>query len=204
MNARFITLTTWSVVAAVVVAAIGLSYYGGRRAGALDVRRQITADSLHHVTKALELTAPVLRAQHQATQVENRKDSTARVVRAAARRQVRIVSDSQVAAVSLTDTNVVGPTQSVPPMLVELVRLDDATIAQDSITIRAQAAELGTLYRRDTLHTEREHLLEEEVAEAKGPRCGRRCGFALGAVAVYAATHPAQIVGAIVRLVKIF
>lgn len=201
----------WSIVALLLVALVGATYYLGRRAGARDVRGEIRADSVHNALHTLELTAPVLRAQHQSAQVEERKDSTAKVRYTAVRSHVHVANDSQVVVASIDSavdsTGVLSGRPTVDTLTsrlgVQLIESADALIAQDSVVNAARLAENGTLYQRDSVHTTVERLQQETLDDAKPRRCGRRCGIVLGASAVYAATHPGQIVKAVTWILRL-
>lgn len=204
---------------ALLVAAFAIGHHAGYGAGALDVRGQIREDSLKHIAKALQVTDRVLGAAHHTTAVEERKDTTARSAHAVARATVRIVNDSQVVVARVDSTRGDSGTAGVAVdgskidtlsnrAVVNVIASADSALAQDSVVMRSQAAELETLYRRDTLHIQTEQLLQEQLADVKPRRCGRRCGFVVGvvatAVSIDVVAHPqhvAKVVRWIVHLV---
>ncbi len=179
----------WSIVGGVAVALCAASYLRGHLAGARAERASAAvrarADSLKHNAERLRAAAVVVDSTRTIRVAAVARDSSLRVARAPVRAKVRVLSDSTF--------EIVNGLHFAIPEVVALIRHDDAVIAQGEITQRAQAAELEALYRRDTLHVERERLQDEQLADLKPERCGVRCGFVAGVTLAIAVTHPAEV-----------
>lgn len=210
------TARAWVTLSVVVIGAIafaaGVGNIVGHRAERTTLAQQARQDTLQHVAEALRTTAALVDAERRVRVAEASKDSVVRAARSLARSRVRLVDDSDVVVIATADSagvpiDSVGPKIQIPKEVVATIAADDAVITQDSITLRAQAAELQTLYRRDSLHVDRERLLQEQLDSTKPQRCGRRCGFVAGvttaATAAVVVTHPAILVHAVAWIVRL-
>jgi hypothetical protein len=207
------TVRQWTIAIGLVVAAVVTAFVVGDRRARNDerlaARQQARADSLEHNAEQLRATSALVEADRRRRVAEVSRDSVFRAQRAIVRARVRIVNDSQLVVVARRDSvgipvDSAGPTLDAPKEVISEIRSSDAAIAQDAVTMLAQAAELQTLYRRDTLHTERERLLQRQLDETKPQRCGRRCGFVMGVTATVAVTHAGHVVRVAEALVRLF
>lgn len=210
------TARGWIVAGSIGLLALGGAYCAGNRAGARNAQIQADEHARHDLADSLKAakrvtardSVGVVRARlatvasHDTTVRAVAVDSVVRARRATLRKAIVIPAADSPSVVGSTTT------PSRTDSLETLVRVDDATIAQDSLTIKAARTEaqraqaesdsLRGLFidvrHEATLSEARADTAEHEIRLLRGDshRCGTTCGVVLGATVVLAITHPQQ------------
>jgi hypothetical protein len=150
-------------------------------------RQEIRLEQLGQEKKAEDAKIRIDRTSRDSV----RKIAAAAVAAADTAARARQIARKKIALVGDTATTPSG-TQVLLPEISDFIRSSDLSSTRDSA---AKATQATLIQRQDTLeadHTRRESIDDQETEildREKHPRCGIKCGAAIGAGAVILAVH---------------
>lgn len=163
-----------------------LAYCAGQRTGKQSLQVAALRDTIR-------VTDSVVRVQTETLTVYRTRTVAAKASSDSAKR----ISDSLDARVIISDDStllfrdaghvIVSPSDSavpVPYVVVADIQALRRTVAQQDTTIHWLTVENRSLWARDTVRMKQLDYLDRLIHELKPPKCGRRCGFVLGAASV--------------------
>lgn len=181
------------VVTAFVLVA---SYCTGRSDGARSERTKTYKRTRAAIVDTIHLVERELHVDTVRVVVTRTAADTARRRFAASDVRIKIVSSTELSIDDLPPATMI-PAASVIPDL-ENAR---ALIHLDSISYAALDSAFRHQQHLTALERRRANLAESELAHRRGSRLGLKTGILLGSLVTYTVTHPAQVAGALRRVV---